>query len=356
MTIKTIAATTVIVAASASTAFAGGLDRSTYSSSILFEKGTYAELAYGLTTPKVSSTGFGAGDGDVAESFNTVKLGFKIDLNDKISFAMTFNNQPVGADINYANTPIGPFVANAAGYVDASATTLIGKYKITDAFSIYGGAKYQSISATANILAAGSFGAVFQSEDKFGYIAGVAFEKPEIAMRVALSYESKIEYNLNTLNAGGVSVGTTTSATPEAWTLEFQSGVAPKTLVFGKIRRAMWSDANIFVPLFAPGTTGALTTFTDVTSYELGVGRRFSDKVTGAITFSYEKKDGTVSSLFAPTDGLFGISVGTSVSIGKGAKISGGISYSKRGDTTTAIGPFTDNTVTTVGMKLSKNF
>jgi hypothetical protein len=358
MTIKTLASTTAILAAGASTAFAGGLDRATFSSAILFEKGTYGEIAYGLTVPKVSAAGVPASD--VAESFQTVKLGFKMDLNDKFALAFMFNNQPIGADINYQNTPLNGPTLGAAGFIDATSFTLLGKAKFTDTISAYGGVKYHSASAPADLDLLGlvaplsSTARVFQQEEEFGYVAGLAYERPEIALRVALSYESKIEYNFNTLNAAGTSIGNTTAATPEAWTLEFQSGISkrmPNTLLFGSVRHAVWSDANIFV-VGAP-----LTTFTDTQAYTIGVGQRFNDYVSGSFAINYEAKDKTVSSAFAPTDGILGISTGIQVNVGKGVKIAGGISYSKRGNTMTNIGvPFAANHVFTGGLKISKSF
>ncbi|KAB7615713.1 hypothetical protein F9L33_02825 [Amylibacter sp. SFDW26] len=349
MTMKKITTTAAILAAGTSTAFAGGLDRSTFSSAILFEKGTYAEIAYGVTTPKVSAANIP--NTDIAQSFNTVKIGFKTDIGKKIAVALTYNNQPIGSDINYAGTTLGPATGNLAANVQAVALTLLGKYKATDNFSVYGGLKYQTVSATANIALAGLTTSNFASESEVGYIAGVAYEKPEIALRVALSYESEIEYQLNT--TGGASTGITNASTPSAWTLEFQTGVAPKTLVFGSIRHANWGDSNIISPAGA-----ALTEFEDTTAYTLGVGRKFTDNVSGSFALFYEAPDGGTSSELAPTDGIFGGTVGVAVKMGKGFKVSGGISYSNRGDTTgtnTAVA-FGNNSVTTVGIKLSKNF
>ncbi len=356
MTLKKVATSAAILAAGTSTAFAGGLDRSTFSSAILFEKGNYAEIAYGVTTPKVSATGIP--NSDVAESFSTLRGGVKFDLSPKIAVALTFNNNPIGADINYAPTALGAGFANAAGFVEAQAVTALGKYKFTNNISAYAGVKYQNVSATADLTVAGGAPFTFPSEAELGYIAGVAYEKPEIALRVALSYESKIDYTLNTTLAAGLGagtvVGTTTAATPEAWTLEFQTGVAPNTLVFGSVRRALWSDANIVV------NGSPLTTFEDTTNYNLGVGYRFNDTVSGSFALTYEAPDGTLASAFAPTDGIFGGSVGVAVKVGKGFKVSGGISFTNRGDTFVATpgGPlgFSDNSVTTVGVKLSKNF
>jgi long-chain fatty acid transport protein len=350
MTIKTLASTTAILAVGASTAFAGGLDRSTFSSNILFEEGTYAEVVYGITSPKVRSV---ASPVSIATSFNTVKLGFKMDVTKKIAVALTYNNQPVGADINYTTATGGAIPL--AGAVNAQQLTLLGKYQFTDQISAFGGVKYQYINGSVDLTAAAGTRLVMNGESEYGYIGGVAYEIPDIKLRVALSYESKIDYSFGTrFAAGGGVIGQTTAATAEAWNLEFQSGVAANTLVFGSIRYAKWADAQINVL----GTV--ITSNTNVTSYELGVARRFNDAFVGFFAIGYEAPEDTPQGAFAPTDGQFDIKFGGQASLGKGVKLGASIKYSRHGDaivpTLGPAGSFNDPSVLTVGFKLSKNF
>ena len=354
MTIKKVATTTAILAAGTSTAFASGLDRVTFSSNILYEEGTYAEATYGLTTPKVSSSSFPSSlsGGSVAKSFTTVKLGFKADITDKFAIAVTYNNQPVGADINY-----GPLVG-ISGVVDGQNINVLGKYQFSDRISAYAGVKYQYLSGSINVP---GIAIVASGEGEYGAIAGAAYEIPDIKLRVALSFESKIDYTLASTVATALPVpptGTSTASTPEAWILEFRSGVAANTLVFGSVRYSKWADAQISVPVL-----GVITNNTNVTTYELGVAYRFNEKFVGFTAFGFEKSDDIPQSGFAPTDGQFDISVGGQLDIGKGFKVASSIKYSKRGDAiinpaTAGIGgnTFDDNSVLTVGIKLSKSF
>lgn len=344
MTIKTIAATTAIVAAGASTAFAGGLDRATFSSNILYEKGTYVEVVYGLTTPSVSSSALPVGN--VAKSFNTVKLGFKTDLTDKIAVAMTYTNQPVGADIDYG-------ALGVSGVINAQRINLLGKYQFSERVSAYGGVKYQYINGTINV---GPVSIVAHGESEFGYIAGAAYEIPDIKLRVALSFETQMDYSLtSTVNIAPT--GISTAGTPEAWTLEFQSGVAPKTLVFGRIRYAQWKDVQITVPVL-----GTITSNENTTAYTLGVAHKLSDAIVGFVSIGYEASDDVPQGTFSPTDGQTDFTIGGQYDVGKGYKISGSLTYSKRGDAVlNATSPFAgsvfaSNKVLTYGLKLSKSF
>jgi len=352
MTLKTIAATTALVAIGSGAAVAGGLERVTFSSSILYEEGTYAEVGYGITTPKVSSATppLSFVGGTVATSFNTVKIGLKTDVTDKIAVALMYTNQPVGADINYG-------ILGIAGVVDAQKVTLLGKYQFNKNISAYGGVVYQYVSGSVSIPAVlvppVGIGAVVGGKSEYGYVLGAAYEIPKIKLRVALSYESKIKYALPTTvtPAPLPPTGTTTASTPEAWTLEFQSGIAAKTLAFGSIRYAKNGDTSISIPVI-----GKITNFTNTTSFELGVAHKFNKSLVLYSSIGYEKSDNVPQSLFAPTDGLFSFSFGGQLALKQGYKVAMGMTIQRVGDATTALGVFNDNTVMTAGIKLSKNF
>jgi long-subunit fatty acid transport protein len=348
MAIKKLATATAIIAAGTSSAYAAGLDRSTFSSSILFQEGTYAEVAGAMTTPDVRSSLLPFDS--VADNFNTIKLGFKTDLTDKIAVAVAYTNQPVGADINYKNIGIP-----LAGVVNGQRIDILGKYQFTKSFSAYGGVRYQYLNGSVDLTAALGPNLAMDGEGEYGYIAGIAYEIPDIKLRVALSYESSIDYTLNTRLFGtAISVGTTTASTPDAWTLEFQSGVAANTLVFGSIRYADWEAAQITVL----GTQ--ITSFLNEVRYDLGVAYRFNDKFVGFTSFGYEAPTETPQSAFGPTDGQFDMTFGGQASLGYGVKLAASLTYSRRGDTIApflgAAGTFNDSNVYTFGVKLSKNF
>ncbi|GHA41170.1 membrane protein [Amylibacter ulvae] len=352
MKIKTIlasgaAASTLI----ASSAFAGGMDRATFSPSILFEQGNYAEAALAVTLPSVTPAGL-PHSFNVAESFTTLKFGYKHQFNDKLAVAFVYNNQPLGVDINYASlgSPL-------RGSVSSTSATLLAKYSFTDRFSAFAGIKHQIAKGSADLTAIPALGLTeahsFSSDSDTGYIAGVAYEIPDIALRVSLSYESKLDFELDSIGAtSGGNYGKTLAGSPEAYTLEFQSGIAADTLLFGSVRRANWSDANVVFAGLAP-----LSNFEDTTAYSLGIGRKISDEFSMSLTLSYEDKGAEPVSSLAPTNGLFGVALGGAYTGANGVKTSMGISYSPRGDAMTDAGTqFGDNEVITFGMKVSKSF
>ena len=116
----------------------------------------------------------------------------------------------------------------------------------------------------------------------------------DIALRVALTYYSETEHS-HTSSAG---VTPNTINPPQSVNLDFQTGIAADTLLFGQIRWADWTNTRIVndgVPI--------VTYSEDVYTYTLGVGRKFSDSFSAAVSLGYEDAQGGIASRLAPTDG-----------------------------------------------------
>jgi long-subunit fatty acid transport protein len=353
------------LAAIGTTAFAGGLDRATLSPAILFETGSYVELSFASTSPSINAGSFAggplAGSPDPAQTFKTAQLGFKTDINDKISAALTFNNNPFGVDINYAGFAtthlegISSLTANLSG----TAVTFMGKYKINDRVSAYGGIKSQSVSGTADLTALGVTSLAIGADRAESFIIGAAYEIPDIALRVSATYESAATFTPDVFIAGGgPNTGQGEINTPESFLLEFQSGIAPNTLLFGSIRHAKWGDAPVLLsPTFG---SAEISDFDDSTTYSIGVGRKFSEKFSGSLTLTHAPSSCTDVSLLAPTCKQNTLSIGGEYQLGNGAAIAAGVSFRKYDTATSEASTgsivFDGNTLTTVGMKLSKSF
>jgi len=137
---------------------------------------------------------------------------------------------------------------------------------------------------------------------------------------------------------------------PQSVNLEFQTGVNPKTLVFGSIRWVNWSAFDLTPPTY-PG--GALINYTDDrVTYNLGVGRKLSDTLSAAVTVGFEKNLHGASSALGPTDGFVSLGAGLTYTMGN-TKISGGAKYIWLGDTTGPQGSFTNNSALGLGVTFS---
>ncbi len=358
-----------VIALCAGGAMAGGIDRSGQGLGALFEKGRYMELSFGLVQPSVSGNdvaAFGGGaSGDVAANFTQLGFSYKYDINDKLSFALNID-QPFGADVLYAPTSVA--LGNTTAVADATAITGLARYKFSDAISVHGGLRAQKADAFIRLQGAAygglsGYNVTLNTDTALGYVVGVAFEKPEIALRVALTYNSAVEHEFDTTESISATPSITTTKTPQSVNLDFQSGVAANTLIFGQIRWVDWSQMQLTPTTFGLLTGGSsLIDLDDTITYTLGVGRKFSDTWSGAFSLTYEDSTGPLVSPLAPTDGRFGATL-AGVYTRDNMKISAGINYTKLGDAQPETGTpdvaranFTDNSALGIGIKVGFSF
>jgi long-chain fatty acid transport protein len=378
MKLLTTTAIALALCATTGTAFAGGLDRATFNSSLLYQTGTYVELSYANTDPEVAPSTVAGGavfssGWEVAAPFDTLQFGFKKDLSDKFSVGLSFSNNPFGVDVDYAAfaSSVVPAVAGLSSLranLSGTALTAMGKYQINERVSAFAAVKYQTVTGTADVTvplsaAAGVFvdgNTALSKASDVNFILGAAYEIPKIALRVVASYESAAKFAPDVLlvNAGGFNTGAGEVNTPDVFLLEFQSGIAANTLLFGSVRHAKWSDAQVYMS--APFLNAQLSDFDDSTTYNIGVGRKFSEKFSGSLSLTHAPSDCSGVSLLAPTCTQNTLSVGGKYSLGNGAALSGGVSFRKYKTATTPASTgsivFGDNTLMTVGLKVSKTF
>lgn len=355
----------------AGAASAGGIDRSNQGLGNLFEAGRHVELSFGSVAPSITGSDvLGNTIENVGGRYTQWSLSYKYDINEKLSFALIVD-KPFGADILYAGNPAATMLGGTEAYADATAITGLLRYKLDGGFSVHGGVRAQQAEGEIALsgLAYGPLNGYSVQLDRdvaLGYVVGAAYEIPDIALRVALTYNSAITHDFATTEptVGGPVTGTTDVELPQSVNLDFQSGVAQDTVVFGQIRWAEWSSFRISPIVFSTATGGgSLVELDDAITYTLGVGRRFSDAWAASLSVSYEAAgDDNLVSPLTPTDGRIGASLGAAYTRDN-MKISMGINYTKVGDARpetgtpdTARASMTGNSVLGVGVKVGFSF
>ncbi|QXT38396.1 OmpP1/FadL family transporter [Gymnodinialimonas ceratoperidinii] len=375
--------TTALAALLATTtiASAGGVERSAQSMGILFEEGAYAELSFSYADPDVSGTGVGQDSGDIAESYVDFALRYRDDITDDLSYAIIFD-RPIGADVAYGS---GTYpLAGSEGNISSEALTVALRYELDQGFSIYGGLR--AVSADGNVYltapaALEPYEMDANGSTELGYMLGAAYERPEIALRVALTYHSATNHTFEATEsspaiAGGAALGTSFETTiPQSLTLEAQSGIAEGTLLFGSVRWVDWSEFDITPTNYNAATTTAgnpsgssLVDYeNDVYTYSLGIGRQLTDELSGAISVTHETSNGGYSGNLGPTDGRTAIGLALSYNPGT-FEITGGVQYSWLGDAETVLAAdpttgavlasssFEDNSAIGVGIRIGYSF
>jgi len=361
------AAAAAALLATTSLATAGGIERSNQSIAILFEEGTYLQFGLGHVGPSVSGVGPNASGsgrtstGDMAPSYNSPTISFRSDLTDKLSFGFIIDSH-VGADAHY---PAGTNyrAQGTTAELDGSAFTALLRYEMEGNVSVHGGLRVSDIEGTASISFL-NYGLDVEGGQKLGYVLGAAYEMPEIAMRVALTYNSAITHTLSGTNGllrPQIAAPTSFDSTiPQSVMLEAQSGIAANTLLFGSVRWVDWSEFDIIPPdLINPITSQVLPLVDyehDTTTYTLGLGRRLNENWSGAVSLVHEKEVGNATDL-SPVDGRTGIGLGVTWE-NERFEVTGGVQYSRLADTDTpALGAaFRDNKTLAAGLRLGFRF
>ncbi len=333
---------------------AGGIERTSQSVDIIFEEGSLVEFGVSYAMPSVSGFTGITPTGVMSPNYLSFSGGYKTDIGDKVSLAIIFD-QPYGSLAEYTT---GAYTGTKAD-LTSSAITVIGSYDVTDRIVVFGGGTYQSMSATAAVPGGGLLNYTIDAsaDAGFGYVAGAAFQIPDIALRVALTYRSSVTTTHATVeNSNLIALDTVDSmsvTTPQSINLEFQTGINPKTLIFGSIRWVDWSTFDLTPANYPVPPTFALVDYTDDRiTYNIGVGRKLSETLSAAVTLGYEQNLHGAPSALAPTDGFFSLGAGLTYTMGN-TKISGGAKYIWLGDTSGTAGTFENNSAIGIGVNFS---
>lgn len=237
----------------ASMAQAGGTERTQQSALILYQKGNLVELGFGHVMPKLSGemNGDGNPSGDIANDFNSPSVSLKMDVNEDWALALILD-KPWGSDIVYGASSAD--LAGQEAYANTTAATVLAKYQASKNFSAFGGLRVQRSGGYTVLdgtvysgLPDQPYEVTFEDQTGLGYVLGVAYEVPERAMRLALTYNSEVHYDYPTTETfDGASFGAsddTASVTPQSINIDFQHALDARTILTASAR---WVEHSAF--------------------------------------------------------------------------------------------------------------
>lgn len=347
-------ASVVALALGTTAAYAEGIERVNLDTSFMYESGTYAELSFGRVNPSIPADWAGGSSESVAKGFSVSNFAAKTSIGDNIDLGIWSTNNSSGAAIDW-----GPTIPIKADLTVSALTGLI-RYSLSDNLSIMAGVKsLKSNAATLSLpIAVGTVASYsVPSANTSVTVYGAAYEQPEIALRIEVLAESEGELGATTnyaINGNPAGDGAAKVGIGDAVTVNFQTGIAANTLLFGSIRNSKWANNQVEVPL-----AGAVSTFGDGQSYTVGIGRKFSDSVSGSISTFYDPASGCDdASALSPTCENRSVSLGAKIALSEDMNLSLGTTWSRRGTASvTSLGASTSKSVvTSLGAKLSYNF
>lgn len=355
----------------ATSVFAAGLDRSGQSISAFLQSGNYAEAGLSVLDPTVKGKDTSNNPvSDMGDDYYFPSAAIKIQATDKISLGLLYD-QPYGADAtysvdgsNFADSTEGTQVQVRTNNL----TALIG-YQPTENWNFYAGPVWQTVEADIKLRGKAYSGLSYdikvEEEEAFGWLAGFAYQIPEIALKASVTYRSEIEHNAKSIETANISPiplhSTLNATTPQSVNIDLQTGVAPNTLVFANMRWVHWDQFTVSPTLLGKVGQDLISYSDDQYSVTAGLSRKFNAKWAGTAAVGWDSGAGNPVTILGPTEGYWSIGLGGQYSPAENYFIQAGVKYFWLGDAEgqtggVVKGEFSDNHAIGYGMKIGYRF
>ena len=419
MKLKTLATAMILASVPMTGAFAAALDRSGQSISAFLQPGNYFEAGISVLDPNVSgkmnSTAPASNPtlgalantslDDMAGDYYFPQAALKLQLTDNFSFGLLYD-QPFGAEAKSSATDQTlPVAGNPGAFqlmgetteveVNTQNISMILGFQPIENFNIYGGGVYQTVKGDVQLRgiayganqALGLYNANMKEDSAVGWLAGLAYQIPEIALKASITYRSEIDHEAATTETGSSALlggafstrADTKITTPQSVNLDFQTGIMADTVAFANVRWVDWSNFAIRPTAFgkASETLGALGRGPvggfDLVAYSddqinatVGIGRKLSEQWAGNVSVGWDSGAGNPVSTLGPTEGYWNVGLGLQFSPAPNYFIAGGVKYFMLGDaeaqpasmfgTNESVASFEDNDAWAYGLKIGYRF
>nr|WP_315277427.1 outer membrane protein transport protein [uncultured Acinetobacter sp.] len=359
-------------------AFAAGLDRSGQSISVFLQPGNYAEAGISVLDPTVKSSQLNVTD--MAEDYYFPSAAIKVQATEHISLGLLYD-QPFGADAMYSleQSMFTNGIEGTKVEVETHNLTALIGYQPTENWNFYAGPVWQTVEADISLRGQAyispkdptkvlsGYDIKIHEEEAFGWLAGFAYQIPEIALKTSVTYRSEIKHKAKSVETHKLmpmlNVESQLDAiTPQSVNIDFQTGVAANTLAFANIRWAHW-DQFAVTPKFLNSASGnnLIDYSDDQWSATVGVGRKLNSHWSGSASVGYDSGAGNPVTTLGPTEGYWSVGLGGQYSPAENYFIQAGVKYFWLGDAHAQtggniVGEFTDNYALGYGLKIGYRF
>ena len=363
--------------------FAAGLDRSGQSISAFLQSGNYAEAGISVLDPTVKGKdNSGNKVEDMGDDYYFPSAAIKVQATDKISLGLLYD-QPYGADATYQvdGSDFASKNLNKGTSVKVrtnNLTALIG-YQPTESLNFYAGPVWQTVEADIKLRGKAyssdkgnlsGYNIKVDQEEAYGWAAGFAYSKPEIALKAAVTYRSEIKHKATAEESGPIFDGNypiptltagVNAITPQSVNIDLQTGIAKNTLAFANLRWVHW-DQFVVSPKFLGSQGQDLISYSDDQySITTGLSHKFNNKWSGTAAVGYDSGAGNPVTTLGPTEGYWSVGMGGQYSPAENYFIQAGVKYFWLGDAQAQTGgavkaDFTDNHAMGYGLKIGYRF
>jgi len=294
--------------------------------------------------------------------------------------------------------------------VDSQNLSMVFGFQPNKNLNFYAGPVIQTVKG--NVSLRGQAYSVYNGYDAdikettgTGWLAGAAYQIPEIALKASLTYRSEIDHKVDikedlsllgfpeltsVLTGLGVDASKlaalsvdkkTKITTPQSVNLDLQTGIMANTVAFANVRWVNWKDFSIQPYKFGelskilggaglvPGKPNGFNLVEysdDQWSVNAGVGRKLNEKWAGNVSVGWDSGAGNPVTTLGPTEGYWNVGFGVQYSPTPATFISGGVKYFWLGDakaqtgaqagTNEYVASFEDNNAIAYGLKMGYRF
>ena len=357
---------------------AAGLDRSGQSISAFLQSGNYAEAGISVLDPTVKGKDLsGNSVSDMADDYYFANAAIKVQATEQISLGLIYD-QPFGADATYQldGSNFASSTLNEGTQVEVKTqnlTALIG-YQPTKNWNIYAGPVWQTVEADIALRgrsyqSLSGYNIKVDQEEAYGWLAGAAYQIPEIALKAAITYRSEIKHkavaeesiNVTPMMEMPLVTRGVNAVTPQSVNIDLQSGISQNTLAFANVRWVHW-DQFVVSPAFLKSKNLDLISYSDDQySATIGLGHKFNHKWSGSSSVGYDSGAGNPVTTLGPTEGYWSVGLGGQYSPTQDTFIQAGVKYFWLGDAVAqtggqAVGKFENNYAMGYGLKMGYKF
>lgn len=298
----------------AGAAHAGGFNRGTADTDILFEEGNAARAGVTVVVPNRGRDTFKPVGSPVSfdvsgyetPSYVIPSIAAKYKINDALACALTYTT-PFGGHSDFRN--LSGAGLYPAGYDPTSTTGSVEQDFVTHEFggtcaygfetgkgrlSLLGGVYYQSLDFDQWVGGPGGPLHFKLSDGQVGWRVGAAYEIPDIALRAQVMYRSGTDIDASgdlSPTAGGKSLGPAEGhgKFPQSVEAKFQSGIAPGWLAYGSVKWTDWSVMS-YVDYTTPlGPNSLNFLWKDGWTVTGGIAHAFTDSLAGTLSLTWDR-------------------------------------------------------------------
>lgn len=415
---KNILAASIFSIFSVNSVFAAALDRSGQPILPFLQDGNYFEVSVFTLDPQVSGSANpgnsalsilnGANVHDMGDSYSFVNAALKVQATERISIGLLYD-QPFGAKANYSSEEsVIPNVVSVVGNqgmfhngstgestnaeVKSENISMIIGFQPTKNWNLYAGPAYQSVKGNVQlrgmtyggVQGLGGYTADIPEDSSVGWLAGVAYQIPEIALKAAITYRSSIDHEFDVKeDLGALEVlkknpafeytdAKTKVTTPESVNLDFQTGLNKQTLLSANLRWVNWKNfvirphdfgfaSEILAQKLSPNYKNGFNLADwskDQWSINLGLGRKLNEQWAVSGQLGWDSGAGNPVTTLGPVDGYWSLGGGVQYNLTPSYFVAAGIKYFWLGDAIAQAGSYSvpSNTLSAQSAEFKDNY